>query len=431
LCTDRAFEPIGLGDDQGRAADGSSESTADAAADAFANSPADGCAHASASRDRAASDAASTPDEFRDFDSANRGAPDARADRADRAAPSDEATVAERRSQKVTIARPWVVWATANLLRAAAREEIVRALIDQGAPIVEVDALVASIESSPIFEAARDVAALGRRAMMVTELQRAVAQQASARWRVERLPFPGVELFYQRHVAANLPVIFTDLATHWPAFSRWSPDDFAQRFGDVEVSVTLGRESDPAYDMHHAKLASRMSLRELVARIAAVGESNDLYMVAQDENLRGALGALLDEIALPDGLLAMDRVMGGSALWFGPAGTVTPLHHDTSTILFCQVYGRKRFVLIPPWELDVCDGATAMYAGVDPERPDRARFPWFDDVWVESVTLEPGDALLLPVGWWHHVRALDTSISVALNNLLIPNRFDDYLPAQA
>lgn len=331
----------------------------------------------------------------------------------------------------MTLARPWVVWATANLLRGATREEITRALIDRGAPIGEIESLFVSLDSSPIYEAAREVAAVARRASMVADLQRSVAQQAPARWLIERLPFPGVELFYQRHVAANLPVIFTDLVTRWPAFSRWTPDDLATRFGDVEVSVTLGREADPAYDMHHAKLASKMPLREFVRRISTVGESNDLYMVAQDENLQSGLGALIDEIVVPDGLLAMDRVIGGSALWLGPAGTVTPLHHDTSTILFCQVYGRKRFLLIPPWELDVCDGATAMYAGVDPERPDRDRFPWFDDVWVEAVTLEPGDALLLPVGWWHHVRALDTSISVALNNLVTPNRFDDYLPAQA
>ncbi|MCA9637063.1 MAG: cupin-like domain-containing protein, partial [Myxococcales bacterium] len=40
-------------------------------------------------------------------------------------------------------------------------------------------------------------------------------------------------------------------------------------------------------------------------------------------------------------------------------------------------------------------------------------------------------ALFLPVGWWHHVRALDLSISVALNAFARPNTFDWYKPGTA
>ena len=42
--------------------------------------------------------------------------------------------------------------------------------------------------------------------------------------------------------------------------------------------------------------------------------------------------------------------------------------------------------------------------------------------------LAPGEALFLPVGWWHHVRALDLSISVAFNHFTWPNDFDWYRP---
>jgi len=39
---------------------------------------------------------------------------------------------------------------------------------------------------------------------------------------------------------------------------------------------------------------------------------------------------------------------------------------------------------------------------------------------IQTVIVEEGDALLIPVGWWHSVEALTTSISLTLSNLRVP-----------
>jgi ribosomal protein L16 Arg81 hydroxylase len=49
---------------------------------------------------------------------------------------------------------------------------------------------------------------------------------------------------------------------------------------------------------------------------------------------------------------------------------------------------------------------------------------------VRDFVVGPGDALFIPVGWWHHVRALDVSVSLAINGFAKPNRYDWLVPAR-
>jgi len=102
-----------------------------------------------------------------------------------------------------------------------------------------------------------------------------------------------------------------------------------------------------------------------------------------------------------------------SQFFMGPAGTVTPLHFDTLLThnLFFQMYGTKRFTVIPDDQTFYCGRRGWRWFDVDPERPDYARFPEYRRATPVVVVVKAGDVLYLPPGTLHQVRSLEPSIS--------------------
>jgi Cupin-like domain len=158
------------------------------------------------------------------------------------------------------------------------------------------------------------------------------------------------------------------------------------------------------------------------------------------ERQRLKLGQVLDEIdrhhgdaeppALYVGSTTLDACLPGfsaenalslggrSALvsiWLGTRSRVAA-HYDLPDNLACVVAGRRRFTLFPPSEvanlyvgpLDFTPAGQAISL-VDFSRPDLERFPRFVHALAQARVAElgPGDAILIPSMWWHHVEALD------------------------
>jgi ribosomal protein L16 Arg81 hydroxylase len=185
-----------------------------------------------------------------------------------------------------------------------------------------------------------------------------------------------------------------------------------------------GRDSDPHYEINCEAHKTQMSLEQYVQMVASAGETNDFYMVANNRsNGTGALRELMGEIPSFDGLLDARNTNDKLFFWFGPAGTNTPLHHDTMNILLAQALGRKKVTLIPSFETHLVYNHIGVYSEVDCEAPDLERYPLFGKATKYETILEPGEVLFIPVGWWHQVRSLDVSISVSFTNFVVPNSY--------
>jgi hypothetical protein len=90
-------------------------------------------------------------------------------------------------------------------------------------------------------------------------------------------------------------------------------------------------------------------------------------------------------------------------------------------VLFVQVYGNKEFALAPPDALPLMYNSRGVFSDVDYCAPDFERFPLFKNVHFLLTTLRAGEALFIPVRWWHFVRAPEISISLSFTNFIWPN----------
>jgi hypothetical protein len=315
-----------------------------------------------------------------------------------------------------------------NAVRGVPSASLVATLIDGGVPARVAAAEVTRILASPALDTCRRLDRRASALELVAALSRAHARLAPAPAEVERRDSLPADEFFDRHFAGNRPVVLTRFMEGWGERARWTPASLAARFGDVEIEIMARRDADPRCDRNFEAHREKVRLREYVDRVTQAGRSNDCYLVAHNNVLQQTdLAGLLDDVSPDEGIFDPEALRNAVSFWLGPAGTVTPLHHDTTNILFCQVYGKKRVHLIAPSETGLLARAEGFYAELDCADP---RFrEQHGDVLIKQVDLARGEALFIPAGWWHRVEALEVSINLSLLGFRRPNDLGWYRPA--
>ncbi len=234
--------------------------------------------------------------------------------------------------------------------------------------------------------------------------------------------------FLRQHYCVNVPVIITGMLDDCAARARWNLDYFADNFADRMVEVQFGRDADQQYEMNSIAHKRQIRFGEYVELVRSKGRTNDFYMTANNDSLnRDALRELWADVpALPEYLAPNPDNRG--FFWFGPAGTVTPFHHDLTNNFMAQIIGRKKVRLIAPWEVPNVYNDRHCFTPVDGRDIDLQRFPAMAGVQVLDCVLEPGEILFLPVGWWHFVEGLDISVTISATNFRWDNDFYSHYP---
>ncbi|KAJ7992445.1 hypothetical protein DPEC_G00278630 [Dallia pectoralis] len=231
---------------------------------------------------------------------------------------------------------------------------------------------------------------------------------------VPRVCCPSLERFKTDYLDSQKPVILEQTIDHWPAFKNhpWSLEYLQAVAGCRTVPVEVGsRYTDENWSQ------ALLTVNEFIDQYI-VKNTTGLGYLAQHQ-LFDQIPELRDDILIPDYCCLGDGDEDDITVnaWFGPGGTVSPLHHDPQRNFLAQVVGRKYIRLYSPKDTDKLYPHQSQLLNntsqVEVESPDVVKFPEFANAPYLECVLEPGDVLFIPVKHWHYVRSLELSFSVS------------------
>ena len=316
-------------------------------------------------------------------------------------------------------------WMAINKLLNQSEDGIIQMLVKMGVDVNLATEEVRGIASHPYFQICSNFVQLLQKMESQLQIQTQLAALSSKFGKIERKSNLSRAEFLENYYATNTPVILTNAMSNWSALHLWNPNYLKQKYGHATVEIQSNRESDPEYEINLEKHKQTVLFSKYVDMVASSSESNDYYMVANNQNLeREEFKSLFEDIKIFPEYLNSAETSGRVFFWFGPAGTITPLHHDPVNLILAQVLGRKRVRMISPEQTPLMYNHVGVFSKVDGENPDLEKYPLYRNVKILEFILEPGEALFIPVGWWHHIKSLDVSISVSFTNFVFPNYYE-------
>lgn len=330
--------------------------------------------------------------------------------------------MARKNAEKPSIQANWKQWVAENKILGVSDEAIINTLVNNGIAksVAKSEVEIASVH--PYVAAGHNLLEPLKKYQGLMNLQNELASLSPSFRQIYVEDRPSQNKFLDLYYSKNRPVVLTGVMDNWKALSLWTPEYLKSKYGSEMVEIQFGRNSDPTYEENSESLKKQISFGEYLDMVAQGGETNDYYMTANNHVIeKEGMKSLLNDIEMFPEYLRPDHRPSELFFWYGPAGTITPLHHDRQNIFMAQVSGRKLVKLIPPSQTHLVYNHRTVFSRVDCENPDFNRFPLFRNANVITGILNPGQVLFLPNGWWHYVRALDVSLTVTFTNFVFPN----------
>jgi hypothetical protein len=232
------------------------------------------------------------------------------------------------------------------------------------------------------------------------------------------------ELFQSRYynIETSRPLIIRAQSLYRDVGAKWTEDYLRDRLGDIPVNVYVSADGtfpggEGPYDPEKYRLVE-MTFGECLDRITSrsltpIIRENERYYLYQSPS---ALYSTVIEDCPAPALIPHDADPQ-SNLWLSGAGAVTPIHYDVADNLLIQAKGSKEVLIWSPNQhpylyLQSFGKVHSRQSMIDLTRPNPDAYPAFSRAVASWGTLQQGDVLFIPAGWFHYVKTVELSVSV-------------------
>ena len=228
------------------------------------------------------------------------------------------------------------------------------------------------------------------------------------------------EEFRTGYFEKKLPVVIKNLSHEWPAYTKWNWDYFKKLVGDKKVPLYNNVKSDAYTPINKAD--DYKTFGEYIDMISKGPAGWRIFLF----NIFDHAPDLINDFTWPEHLMK-GFVKKYPMLFTGGATSITHMHFDIdlSHILHTQFAGRKKVLMFPfeeqhklyrkPFEV-LCLADFSNYYNNN-GKPDYKQFPALKLAQGYETTLEHGETLFMPAGWWHHMEYLDSGFAMSLRAL--------------
>lgn len=230
----------------------------------------------------------------------------------------------------------------------------------------------------------------------------------------------NAETFRKEFYLPGIPVVIRNLSKEWPAYQKWNWAYFKELVGDQRVPLYNNVKSDAYTPINKAD--DYKTFGEYIDMISQGPAGWRIFLF----NIFDHAPELTTDFTWPEHLMK-GFVKKYPMLFTGGAGSITHMHFDIdlSHIMHTQFAGRKRVLLFPYTEqhklyrkpFEVLSMADFSRYYDQQGMPDYEKFPALKLAQGFDLTLEHGDTLFMPAGYWHHMEYLDSGFAMSLRAL--------------
>ncbi len=228
---------------------------------------------------------------------------------------------------------------------------------------------------------------------------------------VTRVVRPSRKVLYENYIDPAIPVVIAPDTAQQEKGGLLTPEGLRQRFENKLITVKIAEDRTFRANPKRREIP----FNDYAAYVEGTPDGGDLQYAAQipfDDTYDGVEANMVAPI-LPDAPL----IKGGSWLWFGPSGTLLPMHFDDAHNLLHQHYGSKHVILVPPNHFESLrpgakDAPDRQMSSIDlPSSAEQSDSSQGAPPYLKAV-IDAGDVLFIPAFWWHRVEAVGVAITV-------------------